>query len=727
MGWICLEVVSMEHLQYVIEDSTIAELLGVQNFTNKESAILELVKNSYDAKAPKVTIQFINNELWIVDDGKGMNENDIRTNWMHVGKSEKGYSIIDEKSHKRRILAGSKGIGRFALARLGSHVTVYTTKSDCTSVKWETDWNESTLDKWEGKLTSPTGTKIVISSLRDKWTESSIHKLAEYLSITYNDTAMKIEILSEKDKYNVIRYFENPELGENCVSKINLKYDCKNKTLTCDIFSDEFQDKAQEYYPLPKLKYFEKAFDVISELQSDQEIEASNEELYSLLEKLGDFTAEFYFSLKSSTTKDVENFLYKYQNLPERYENGVVLYRNAFSISSYEGSKDWLGFGKRSRKSPAAATHPTGAWRVRENQISGKVIIDKLKNYNLKDLSNRQGLDENVYFQIFVKILDVGIAAFERYRQDIIKAIDVKNEVTTEQKTTLINQIIKNPRSISTLTEQDSKMLADELVSMQKTTEVYKDEKKSTEERYRYDVRILNLFATSGLKATSIAHEIKNDRNSISTNYNYIVEALKEYGFWDDLSSPELTMYAYKNVPELLLRNKEVNQKLLVFMDTMLDEAEKRKFEPQILNIASVMDFIKANWERDYVWLKICCNVDDVLCFRMAEDVLTVIFDNLILNSVQQNEKHNKLNITISVAEKGGSLQFSYHDDGNGLPQKYINDPERILIVHETSRKNGHGLGMWIVNNTVKMTGGHILKIDGHNGFSIDFVLGAEL
>lgn len=56
---------------------------------------------------------------------------------------------------------------------------------------------------------------------------------------------------------------------------------------------------------------------------------------------------------------------------------GVILYRNAFSISAYEGKKDWLGFGKRSRKSPAAASHPTGAWRVRENQISGKVEIDK--------------------------------------------------------------------------------------------------------------------------------------------------------------------------------------------------------------------------------------------------------------------------------------------------------------------------------------------------------------
>ena len=41
----------MEKLKYIIEDSTIAEVLGVQNFTNEESAILELVKNAYDAQS----------------------------------------------------------------------------------------------------------------------------------------------------------------------------------------------------------------------------------------------------------------------------------------------------------------------------------------------------------------------------------------------------------------------------------------------------------------------------------------------------------------------------------------------------------------------------------------------------------------------------------------------------------------------------------------------------
>lgn len=99
----------MEKLKYVIEDSTIAELLGVQNFSTDEAAILELVKNAYDANALNLKIIFRNDELQFVDNGIGMNEEDIKTHWMHIGKSSKVYEIVDENNNKR-IQAGSKGL-----------------------------------------------------------------------------------------------------------------------------------------------------------------------------------------------------------------------------------------------------------------------------------------------------------------------------------------------------------------------------------------------------------------------------------------------------------------------------------------------------------------------------------------------------------------------------------------------------------------------------------------
>ncbi len=51
----------------------------------------------------------------------------------------------------------------------------------------------------------------------------------------------------------------------------------------------------------------------------------------------------------------------------------------------------------------------------------------------------------------------------------------------------------------------------------------------------------------------------------------------------------------------------------------------------------------------------------------------------------------------------------------------------KILEVHETTRKDGHGLGMWIVNNTVNMSGGKIQGIQGTEGFSAEFSIGGAL
>lgn len=716
----------MERLKYIVEDSTIAELLGVQNFTNKESAILELVKNAYDAQANNVSITFSDRSIVIIDDGIGMSKSTICENWMHVGKSDKGYSLSGTEDNDGRVLAGSKGVGRFALARLGASVNVYSAKKGEIPVKWTTDWSESILDDLTNEENLPLGTRIEISALRDRWTEKSIKNLINYLSITCNDDRMQIKIYPNFGK-GVSYIFKKPQIGKNFVTQIGLFYDASELKLYYTIKSDEFSNLAKNYCRSLDLQYFSNDVSILEELAGNTEIDSSDGELYSMLKELGNFSAELYFSLKTPTKQDVERFCYNYSALPDRYDEGVVLYRNAFSIASFDGEKDWLGLNQRSRKSPAAATHPTGAWRVRANQLSGKVEIDKKENYQLRDLANRQGLEENEYFKLFVKIITIGIAAFERYRQAIIRSIDKKNAPKPSPTTPMIDQILRGRNKEIHLTSNETKALAQEISVVKAESKSFQDEKESTEKKYRYDVRILNVLATTGLKASSIAHELKNDRNSVSANYQYIVEALKEYGFWEDLCSQEYTEYSYKNVPQLLSRNRAINQKIVAFMDTMLDEIEKKNFSPRSLSINSIMENIKANWMRDYASLLINLNVDESVYFETSEDIFTAIFDNLILNSWQQNKASSQIVISISIHKIGGLLKIVYEDSGVGLPPKYINDPMRILEVHESSRENGHGLGMWIVHNTIRMTGGDVISIDGHNGFHFNFELGEKL
>ena len=282
----------MELLQYVIEDSTIAKLLGIQNFNNDESAVLELVKNAYDAKAPTLTLEFNDNELIISDDGSGMDANDIKDHWMHVGKSSKEYEVFDSNNRKR-ILAGSKGVGRFALSRLGTGASIYTKKKDCTGVVWKTDWNRSTLE--EDVSLEESGTKIVISNLREKWGKKKALDLVEFLEKTYNDDSMEIKVIHPDVTKIIPKHFPKPEVGENCLSHIELKYDKKNKILYTTVSSDEFMDEAKRYCQDINLKQYFIETDMVAELKNSKEFELSQEELPGYLGKIGDFSAQFYF------------------------------------------------------------------------------------------------------------------------------------------------------------------------------------------------------------------------------------------------------------------------------------------------------------------------------------------------------------------------------------------------------------------------------------------------
>lgn len=709
----------MEELKYSIEDYTLAELLGTQNFINKESAILELVKNAFDSNSSLLNIVFTNDAITISDIGIGMNSSDIKLHWMHVGKSNKGYRLPDDNNNTSRILAGEKGIGRFALARLGNDISIFSKKNNSEAILWKTDWHKSTLETTT--ILKKTGTKIIIEKLRDKWTKTSIENLRAYLDKTYNDTAMKIFIKYNDSNIEIKPIFSNAKMGKNYASRINLAYSNKNHKLKCSIISDEFKDIAKFYTGGININTSTKTINIY-DIFKHSDLDTDDEDLQNLLTELGSFSAELYFGIDRSTKNEVERFLYKRSELQEKYKTGIILYRNSFSLASYEGKRDWLELGKRSRKSPAAATHPTGSWRVRENQLSGKVVIDKQNNKNLRDLSNRQGLEENKYYELFIAILQKGLEEFESYRQSIIRKINKKNKPQKEDEN-LFEKIVTGKINLNSLDEESQKKLLTELQSLQKTLKGTEE----TEKRYKYDVRILNVLATVGLKAASLAHEMRNDKNAIESNYEFIREALLEYKIWDMLNDEDHTQYGYQNVPALLLRNKEINRKIIIFMNTMLNEIEKKKFFAEKYNIYELLNKLSAKWKKDYSWINTEIQIDKTDTYTLSEDVIDVIFDNLILNSIQQNDNLSSLNIKISAIVENDYLIFTYKDNGRGLHKKYLHDTFKILEVHETTRKNGHGLGMWIVNNTIEMCNGKITDIAGEKGFQITFCIKGDL
>lgn len=117
-----------------------AKLIGLENFSTEEGAVIELVKNTYDADANNCILIFDfktkidtfvntdgieeeiekfdkeNSSIYIIDNGIGMNDKIIQNQWMTIGTDNKLYEHTTEGG---RVKTGAKGIGRFALNRLG--------------------------------------------------------------------------------------------------------------------------------------------------------------------------------------------------------------------------------------------------------------------------------------------------------------------------------------------------------------------------------------------------------------------------------------------------------------------------------------------------------------------------------------------------------------------------------------------------------------------------------
>ena len=727
-----------DKLNYIVEDNIIAEVLGRNNFSTKESAILELIKNAYDAGSNKLNLIFKKSEntgrlmLEIIDDGSGMNENDIRQAWMHVGKSTRDYKDSDTG----RIFAGSKGIGRFALARLGESVDMFTKKKNDVGYHWQTNWNSSEIDI-DYNIASQ-GTKIQINELRDKWSSKSIKPLKNYISKTYRDSKMKISIIflvenGESLEEETELIWTNPKIGENYLESITINYDSKNKKLYGQVLLDEFNDSVwkmtnkniKEYHfeqnMVDELK--KEISKLIIEEEDVDKKDITDEMIAELLKEVGSFKGELYFSLNNVTQVDKEKYEYKHDTLSNRFKGGVILYRNAFSIDSFEGRTDWLELGKRSSSSPAAASHPTGSWRVRRNQLSGYLIIDKEENACIEDISNRQGIVQNIHFKILKKIVVSALEEFESYRQSIIR--DIKKIKDKEDSTSIIKEVdienkidsfIDYSRPIEELTIQDLVEVRNRLLEYKNKFDDIMYEKLEVEENYRYEAQLLNVLATVQLKISSLSHELHNNRNTIAVNPQKIEYILRRKYNWEELKSE---VPSSRNIPSLLKNLKKDLEKVLDLSDTIIDENKKERFEPREYSLEVLVEEIVEKWKTQYNWVHFKTNFTGEDIIIISYDYLMIILDNLILNSVQVNECRKELEISVDFDYNKGKLLLEYSDNGEGLDKKYKNNPSKILNVHEGTREDGHGLGMWMVNNTVYKLNGNI-SIDGETkGFNL--------
>jgi signal transduction histidine kinase len=116
-------------------------MLGEQLIKNDRIALVELIKNSYDADASIVTVDFVGfseamqsrpgSRIVITDNGTGMSEATVRDHWLNPATPTKhDFKRHTGRSLGGRVMQGEKGIGRFAMFKLGNHVELVTRAGD---------------------------------------------------------------------------------------------------------------------------------------------------------------------------------------------------------------------------------------------------------------------------------------------------------------------------------------------------------------------------------------------------------------------------------------------------------------------------------------------------------------------------------------------------------------------------------------------------------------------
>jgi signal transduction histidine kinase len=118
----------MPTLRFAVDSALLSEL-GERLVESVHVALLELVKNSYDADATEVTVALIPDEegyrILVKDNGIGMTLEQVQSYWMRIATTNKAAERLSVKYGRTK--AGSKGIGRFSCRRLGTQLDLKTT------------------------------------------------------------------------------------------------------------------------------------------------------------------------------------------------------------------------------------------------------------------------------------------------------------------------------------------------------------------------------------------------------------------------------------------------------------------------------------------------------------------------------------------------------------------------------------------------------------------------
>jgi len=742
----------MTQIPFTVSART-ARLIGRENVANAEGALIELVKNCYDADSENVIILLdnYNSTILIIDTGDGMNKKIITEQWMTIGTDDKLYNAITKSG---RIKSGAKGIGRFALDRLGEKCSMitFTKKNIEKGYKWDVDWNRfeekgkdgrnvklnevfaeiseitdssyfeqlkkyisntkviSILNRIKIRKGINNGTALIIKNLRDDWNDLRISKVFQTLELLNPPEGLnkiRIWLLSseEPDKYGLV---DNDEFRDyDYKLKATYKKDLKRNSdyiVDIDIHRNEFDyslidRRLFNYEEMQKFPFDRKTFK-----KEDFQIQRSFAELIkgytdkkNILKNIGDFEFTFYF-LKNTITGDDNREKYHYKEFLgnrgkwiEKF-GGIKLYRDDFRVRPYGeiGTQAYDWLMLGERFSQNPAGFARRGSRVRPNQVAGAIKFSRIDNPFLDDQSNREGIPTSETFEVFKNLILGIIKVQEDDRSTIGYNLNkLYDELNETEKTISESENLADEEDVENESPDDTKKKNRTLKKGVKAITKKLEEKED-------ELATSRAMASAGIMIASFSHEFHGIKNNLTSRIFLLKRKLFNVINENTLIKSEQGIKLLSEIDKLYKQD----QKLKQWIDFAIGLTKKDRRKNKEINLIDYFSNFREVWdsnlfkERD---IDFSFNFEDhpkeLFITKISELDLDTIFDNLITNSIeafQRNGATGKRKIRIILQIENKVIRIRYHDNGPGIIETYTNIND-IFKPFETSKTDDLG------------------------------------
>ncbi|KOH44104.1 sensor histidine kinase [Sunxiuqinia dokdonensis] len=439
----------LQNLRFDINPHVVKQL-GEELVTDEITALMELVKNAYDADATYVSVEidttnkYSNPSLFypdhkgyilVEDDGDGMDLQVIRNAWLIISTSSKrNLKLLKAKTAKGRAPLGEKGLGRLSTQRLAKCCEIFTARENKNQIHIAFNWedfekniklSEIPID-YKELDSKRKGTTLILSNIKDAevWKGKNLETFKGQISqmiSPYQDNK-PFEVFLKVNGESIDLLEENVALRDIALSCFS--FHLKNDLLfiTGKIRPEKLiGQRKDEYFQFIEPDRGRKFQDFLQLKKNDFNLQRMEEgsfflsfskqfELHSDLSKLeitdggiahpGNFTGEiheFSFDRWVNSEEKFQSAFSSFSNYREFAEQqiGIKIYRNGFAVKPFGlDGNDWL----RLRE---AQTTGTSYYYLRPSNVIGYIAIDEYENGNLKDKTDREGLVSNPYSRNF--------------------------------------------------------------------------------------------------------------------------------------------------------------------------------------------------------------------------------------------------------------------------------------------------------------------------------------